>query len=878
MTHKNVLIFISIVFTSTAFAAEIPKEGTYTNTIGMKLARIKPGSFTMGSDGSNLAEELLTKKSHFPKGDFDEYPSHKVRITKPFYMGIYEVTNAQYEKFDPGHAKRRDERGYSNGDNEAVIFVSWNDAVRFCKWLSDKEGLPYRLPTEAEWEYACRAGTKTAFHAGDTLGDEYQSELEAPLTVGDCPPNPWGLYDMHGNVEEWCHDFYGPYKSKTQTDPVGVADGDFKVTRGGSHWTEPYYLRSANRLGSHPDDRQWLIGFRVVLGQMPATKPSAAQAPKRYQQNINQQIPKNVNREPDPDKPYFKGPRIFVRIPEGSRGPLFDEHSHFASVTQCPNGDLLATWFTCMEEMGRELGIAISRLRYGHDQWQQASSFWDAPDRNDHTEALWNDGKGNVWHFNGLGVKYRQLALLLRKSSDNGATWSKAKIILDHNPELPNKIVESVFRASDGSIIFPMDGRGSMIAISRDEGLTWTDPGLRRAKPNSGSIRGTHAGVTQLSDGRLIAFGRHGAIERKMPISTSTDMGENWTYRPSPFPSIHSGRRVGVLTLKQGPLFVASFCRDMMIKDVSGNERPITGLFAAVSLDDGKTWPHVRLVSDDAPTHEIETMDGDPVIMDKSNSEPVGYLGACQSANGLIHLVSSRNHYAFNLKWATTLPPTAPASPPPPKAKTLPAKKQLANVCKPRDISSKSDWGWNLNAGRNSPTAEAEMMTVTPQNQLKVTTADRQFWLRTEKPQVFGRNNPKKGFTAEVRTQIIKCKPDQRGIDLELYDGNGSRYAITVTDTGVYWYQGLVQGSAFLPFGQYVPVAEGLDNTDAMHTYRLAVRKDRIVQIYRDEKLLAAKLYEYRTPRSAYIYFGAFTGVEAIVDYVAYDLNGPYQP
>ena len=104
-------------------------------------------------------------------GDFDERPRHRITISRPFYMAATEVTNAQYEQFDPGHRQLRGKLGFSKEDDEAVVFVTWHDAGRFCEWLSKKEGQPYRLPTEAEWEYACRAGTTTAYHTGDSLKD-----------------------------------------------------------------------------------------------------------------------------------------------------------------------------------------------------------------------------------------------------------------------------------------------------------------------------------------------------------------------------------------------------------------------------------------------------------------------------------------------------------------------------------------------------------------------------------------------------------------------------------------------------------------------------------------------------------------------------------
>lgn len=415
----------------------------------------------------------------------------------------------------------------------------------------------------------------------------------------------------------------------------------------------------------------------------------------------------------------------------------------------------------------------------------------------------------------------------------------------------------------------PFDGPGgSVLAISRDEGQTWFDPG--------GSIRGTHGGVLQLADGRLMAFGRHGAIQGKMPMSLSSDMGKTWTYHPSPFQSIHTGRRLAVMRLKEGTLFIAAFCHQMMVTDIFGSQRPITGLFAAVSTDEGKTWPCRRLVSDDGPGREVGTMDGDPITMNARNSEPVGYLAACQSADGIINLVSSRQHYAFNLKWLMTPPPTAPPPPPPPTACRLPVKHTLPDVYKPEGLPTKDKWGWEFSARTFN---EPDVLGVLPDGFLKINANDsQQFWLRTEKKQIFGAVDPKKGFTAEIKTQVLRRSPDQRGVDFELYDGAGSRYAITITDTAVYWYQGTVMSSALLPFKQYVPLAEDLDNTGAMHTYRIAVREDRVAQVYRDGKLLGAKGYEYRTPRYPYIYFGAGAGLEALVDYVAYDLSGPRQP
>lgn len=646
-----------------------PTGKTFTNSLGITLVRIEPGTFTMGVGKMPLPAELTPELSHAVNGDFDERPNHTVTISQPFYMGAHEVTNAQYEQFDPSHKVLRGKMGFSKNDDEAVIFVSWTEAKAFCNWLSKKEGRTYRLPTEAEWEYACRAGTTTHFHTGDSLPttyhknqteswypdparvdnypQDYDKEMVA-LTVGQTPPNAWGLYDMHGNVEEWCEDWYGPYVAEAQTDPVGRASGDFRVTRGGSHGTLPFYLRSANRSGTLPEDKSWLIGFRLVLGEMPATQPLPPVGPQRYQINVNQTVPPDIAKGPDPATPYFKGPRKYVKIPDGSNGPLFSHHNHDPAIVECPNGDLLAIWYTCVRERGRELGLVISRLRYGQEEWEDASPFWDAPDRNDHAPAAWYDGKGTIYQFVGLSAAatWGNMAMILRTSQDNGVTWSPARIIAAEHT-IRHQPVESVFQMKSGAIILPCDASsrgqgGTAIHVSTDNGQTWTDPGSKAA--------GIHAGVVELTDGRLMALGRGDDINGKMPKSISANMGRSWTYSASEFPPIGGGQRLVLMRLAEGPLFLVTFAQNMPMTDGLGNESPCTGMFAALSYDDGETWPFRRIVSDGSG-RQIEGLDGAPVTLSAANAEPKGYLSACQTPDGVIHLISSRQHYAFNVAW-----------------------------------------------------------------------------------------------------------------------------------------------------------------------------------------------------------------------------------
>ena len=878
-----------------------PQPGTsaksFTNSIGMKFVRIEPGTFVMGKGPGDVPTELTDKLSyptraqllkkfpqgdpekfhitteHVRRGDFDERPAHRVTISRPFYMGAFEVTNAQFELFDPSHRLLRGKNGFSKEDDEAAIFVSWYDAMAFCEWLSHKENLPYRLPTEAEWEYACRAGTTTTFSTGDSLPAVFHKNARrtsfdeekdiVPLTVGQTPPNPWGLYDMHGNVEEWCYDWYGPYERGPQHDPVGRADGDFKVTRGGSHGTNLYYLRSANRMGTLPENKHWLIGFRVVIGELPQTAPLPVPPPPRCQVRVKQDRPKL----PYISEPYFNGPRRYVRIPEGSVGPLFYHHNHDPAITECPNGDLLAIWYTCVEERGRELAVAASRLRYGRQQWEPASLFWDAPDRNDHCPALWFDGRDTLYHFNGLCVagKWEPLAVIMRTSTDNGATWSKARLIVpDHG--FRQMVGEPVFRTRSGAIVFGADAEhGSTVWVSTDNGLTFRDSG--------GHINGIHAGIVELRDGRLMALGRNENIDGWMPMSISADMGKTWIAKPSVFPPITGGQRAALIRLREGPLFFASFAADVdKFEPIPEKKRPprhVSSIFGAVSFDDGQTWPVRRLITDCKPDHPVDTIDNAPVLMNAGAGEPLGYLSVCQSADGLIHLISSTNHYAFNLAWLKASPPDKTATP---RQQPLSVRTELPFVYEPNEPPGRSDKPWHFVVD------EGDVVNAPGKNVLELGDADEVAlkW-SNERTDWFGPVDAHKGFTAETAVQVLKS-PDGNGFEFELFVRGGTltvnHYRISITtDALYYWYD-----------NGFVKLAGGLDNATGFHTYRLAVRPDTVVQIYRDGRLVAVKRADiqigWRTPaRGSYIRWGiASTGSAAVLDHIAWDPAGPSRP
>ena len=625
----------------------------------------------MGNDG-RLPDALLSPTC-FRYGDFDERPVHRVSITNPFYLAECPVTNAQYEVFDPAHRELRGKLGYSKEDDEAAVFVSWHDAVAYCRWLSEREGAEFRLPTEAEWEYACRAGSSTPFSSGDELPpggaknqrltwfpDQWRTTGDnvVALLVGRTPPNPWGLFDMHGNVEEWCLDWYAPYLDRDVSDPAGPREGDFRVTRGGSHSTETYYLRSSNRAGALPEERNWLIGFRVVCAEPVPPRPDREAPVELHGNNVLQTtVPETAGTD---EAPYFRGPVRYVHIPPGSYGPLFSRHNHDPAICQCPNGDLLAIWYSCVEEPGRELGILASRLRAGSASWEPASVFWDAPDRNDHAPALFCDGK-RVYHFNGMSAAatWGPLKTILRTSGDSGATWSRARFISDdHGPR--HMPIASAFALRDGTLVLPCDAvsigdGGTALWMSRDGGETWLDAG--------GTIAGIHASAVELDDGRLLAFGRGDEVDGRLAMSVSADRGKTWEYSASPFPPIGGSQRLvlkrvlGTCSAGRDPILLVSFANEpaesdnaFTVEDTSGR-RGVSGMYCALSFDDGASWPFRRLVSDDGPNRSIEAMNGIPCIMGPRNAEVNGYLTACQSADGRIQLITSTNHYSFNLAW-----------------------------------------------------------------------------------------------------------------------------------------------------------------------------------------------------------------------------------
>jgi formylglycine-generating enzyme required for sulfatase activity len=235
-----------------------------TNSIGMTLIPMRAGEFLMGLPASE------------PKPFDEEGPQHRVRITRPFYLGMTEVTQSQWAAIMPT-TPWHGQYDVKEGPDYPATYVTWDDAVAFCRELSRREGKTYRLPTEAEWEYACRAGTETHFSFGDDASELGEFAWYDANTVhvgegyahrvGQKRANPLGLHDMHGNVFEWCSDWYAAdyYAKSPPEDPDGASGGSARISRGGYWNGPPVFCRTTFRNHLAPANFHPGYGFRVLL-------------------------------------------------------------------------------------------------------------------------------------------------------------------------------------------------------------------------------------------------------------------------------------------------------------------------------------------------------------------------------------------------------------------------------------------------------------------------------------------------------------------------------------------------------------------------------------------------------------------------------------
>jgi formylglycine-generating enzyme required for sulfatase activity len=600
---------------------------------------IAPGSFVMGADAKVLPDAVIKGfgvMSDRPEhGDFDEVPSHKVEISHPFSISVTEVTPEEFRQFAPNYVAGSATPEYAAG-------VSWYQAQAYCEWLTRKTGKPWRLPTEAEWEYVARAGGKGIFGAGDSM-----SKPDVP--------NPYGVENMGVGRPEWVADWYAPYQPGLQVDPVGGASGYTKVVRGGGldyrktggkdgpdldvPAMSPYFARAANRASMAPAyaSPSGNIGFRVVQAEALTTR---ATPPQTYFFRTAVVQGSRPAGGPEAAKPWFHTHELFPNLQGKSMpgvgwklgiAPGIGVNYHNSAIQVLPNGDELAAYYNTPDrEDDPDQTILIMRRRAGAEEWDMPEPWPMFADAALAGPVIWSDTRlpGKIWMFWGFPRLIGAGPFCYATSLDNGATWSQVQF-----PYFPKKIgryvsqpINSVVRASDGTIYLPTDstgkdadGNGSISAVwaTRDEGKTWYDTGGRTA--------GRHTTIALAKNGDLLGFGgKNSNIDGRMPLARSKDGGQTWKKSKTPFDQLLSGERPSVIRLASGRLFFVADYNPKPEKHIHKD-----GAYVALSNDDGATWTIKRLPPD--------------VLT-------VGYTTATQGSDGVIHVVTSKNKPDYEIE------------------------------------------------------------------------------------------------------------------------------------------------------------------------------------------------------------------------------------
>jgi formylglycine-generating enzyme required for sulfatase activity len=650
MFKKSILAMIFFSFLGISYClAEVTSSGqNFVNSVGIKMIRIEAGSFEMGST--------------LGRDNWDEQPVHKVSISKAFYISETEVTAEQFKEFKAEFVGTGKYLPFAAG-------VSWYDAVAFCDWLSKKEGKVYRLPTEAEWEYACRAGTTTLYSSGS----------KGPK-LGQ--PNAWGVKNMHTGVREWCLDWHGEYSAADQVDPVGPEFGMARVVRGGllddggknkfrdifnassnrasiAPGFGPYYNDSpankstAKAQYNNDDDALGVggyhnIGFRVVQSAMPTTAGLVYQRP--YAQQGVKQNKGIVKLGPDASKPYFRKRHMLPTPPEtcdSCHGEAIDQaglhhlfrgHNQSPALEVCPNGDILMIIYTSYAEYEPTVSLIASRLRFGAEQWDMPDRMFDFAASNDHAPMLWTDTESGIMYFFWGNPRLNgSFPFQWTFSKDSGGTWSEIQF-----PNFSNKIgshsnqpINTAVRDKNGTLYIASDGieGESILWATPDNCKTWYDTG--------GRTFGRHTAFVLLKDGTSILGmgGKNTDIEGFMPKSITRDGGKTYEVSKTPFCTQGSNQRPSLIRLKSGRIFMAGdFNRKDLFHPPSITDK---GSYVAYSEDEGESWTIKHLPG--AELHEEE-----PVIT-------IGYSVARQAPNGNINLITSMNecalHFTFNEAW-----------------------------------------------------------------------------------------------------------------------------------------------------------------------------------------------------------------------------------
>lgn len=595
------------------------------------MVHIAAGSFTMGA-GPEVLPPAVTDgfgvmSARPAHGDWDEHPAHRVTLTHGFLISKNLITVKEFQEFDPSYKPVSEFPGYAAG-------VSYEQAAAFCEWLSKKSGKPYRLPTEAEWEYVARAGTQTPFFTGD-----------APPKPGEA--NPWGVVIAEG-TPEWVADWYAPYRPGPQVDPTGPRDGHFRVVRGGGLDSRhpkpgqiypamsPYFERSANRASMAPSyaSKGGNIGFRVAEG--PSLKPHPSPRRQYWFETDVKETVVSTNAGPDPEKPFYETHVLFPNLNGRSmpdvgwriglaRGLGIAYHN--SAVQELSNGDMIAAYYNSPnKEDDPDQTILIMRRRAGSETWDMPEPWPYFADAACAAPVFWND-HGLLWLFFGFPRLIGAPPFAFVQSKDNGATWGPIQFPHFTGPigrYVPQPI-NSIVRAKDGTIYIPTDstGRGagglsaaSAVWATKNNGKTWYDTG--------GRTGGRHTTLAIAKNGDLLGFGgKNSEIDGHMPLSVSSDGGKTWHVQPTPFDELMSGERPSVIRLADGRLFFAADYNPRHMKHIHKD-----GAFVALSSDDGRTWKMKRL---------------------PANILTVGYVTATQRPNGLIHLVTSKNTVNYEI-------------------------------------------------------------------------------------------------------------------------------------------------------------------------------------------------------------------------------------
>lgn len=613
------------------------------------MVHIPAGAFMMGADAQPLPPAVVNGfgvMSPRPVyGDWDEHPAHKVTLTHGFLISTHLITVREFQQFDPGYTPVAAYPGYASG-------ISYQQALAFCAWLSKKEGKPYRLPTEAEWEYVARAGHQTPFFTGDT-----------PPAPGQA--NPWGVVIGEG-TPEWVADWYAPYQPGAQVDPTGPLHGHFRVVRGGGLDSRhpkpgqiypamaPYFERSANRASIAPsyESSAGNIGFRVVQAPMPVPRPS----PERqyFFKTDVKQTPVMLRAGPDPSRPFYQTHELFPNLNGKSmpdvgwqiglaRGLGIAYHN--SAVQVLANGDVIAAYYnTPNKEDDPDQTILIMRRRAGAEDWDMPEPWPYFADAACAAPVFWND-HGRLWLFFGFPRLIGAPPFAYIQSTENGAAWGSVQFPHFTAPigRYVSQPINSIARAKDGTIYIPTDstGRGaggisaaSAVWATNNNGKAWYDTG--------GRTGGRHTTLVIAKNGDLLGFGgKNSEIDGHMPLAISSDGGKTWRVTPTPFDELMSGERPSVIRLADNRLFFVADYNPHHMKHIHKD-----GAYVALSSDDGRTWKQKRL---------------------PANILTVGYVTATQGPNGLIHIVTSKNtiNYEIVLNEAWILSDTEAATPEP---------------------------------------------------------------------------------------------------------------------------------------------------------------------------------------------------------------------